>query len=31
MSDIFISYAKKDKIEAEKIANALTIQGWIVW
>jgi formylglycine-generating enzyme required for sulfatase activity len=31
MSDIFISYASKDRHCAEVVANALEQQGWTVW
>ena len=31
MSDIFISYSKKDRRRAEQLANALEAQGWSVW
>ena len=31
MSDVFISYSKKDRPRAEQLANALEAQGWSVW
>lgn len=31
MSDIFISYADKDRSETEKLASALESEGWSVW
>ena len=31
MSDIFISYSRKDRPRAEQLANALEAQGWSVW
>jgi len=31
MADIFISYSRKDRDRAERLADALTQQGWSVW
>ena len=31
MSDIFISYARKDRPRVERLAKALEDQGWSVW
>jgi hypothetical protein len=31
MADIFISYSRKDRDRAERLADALTRQGWSVW
>lgn len=31
MSDIFISYARKDQPKAKRLADALTAVGWSVW
>src|SRR5215207_8906156 len=31
MSDIFISYARSDKAKAERLAESLAKQGWVVW
>lgn len=31
MSDIFISYARGDRAQAEKLAHALEAEGWLVW
>jgi adenylate cyclase len=31
MSDIFISYARRDERLAERLAEALRRQGWTVW
>lgn len=31
MSDIFISYARGDRAQAEKLAHALKAEGWLVW
>ncbi len=31
VSDIFISYAREDRETAERLAHALTNQGWSVW
>lgn len=31
MSDVFISYSRKDQAQAERLARALVRQGWSVW
>ena len=31
MSDIFISYAREDRPQAQKLAQALEAQGWSLW
>ena len=31
MSDIFISYAREDRPQAQRLARALEAQGWSVW
>ncbi len=31
MSDIFISYAREDRTQAERLARALETRGWSVW
>ena len=31
MSDIFISYARKDKPRVEPLAEALAARGWSIW
>ena len=31
MSDIFISYAREDRPQAQRLAQALEAQGWSVW
>jgi hypothetical protein len=31
MADIFISYAREDRPQAERLAHALQAQGWSVW
>jgi thiol-disulfide isomerase/thioredoxin len=31
MADIFLSYAREDRARAERLAKAITSQGWSVW